>query len=702
MIGTRIAGRYDVEAQIGIGGMGVVYRAYDSRLRRHVALKVIAPHLVQQEAARTQFLKEAQALAGLMHPNIVTVFDLCDDDTTQTVFIVMELLRGSSLRHCMSLPGRPAFSEVALPLCRALEAAHAQGFLHRDIKPENVFVCDDGTIKLMDFGLARLLTANSRSQASLVAGTLAYMAPEQLKGEKADFRADLYSLGILFYEYLSGATPFEADNPGAVLMKHLTEAPQPLHDRVPDIAPELEAVIHRLLEKSPEARYASAAALREALERPMADSPLSLARAADTALTPLPASSQSTLPDAPSNDIPTPALPLPTADHRKYGSSIFRQPGGKVKPVFLAGGIACFSTAALLFVGPLSRHFSAANASDSARTVKKDIPAVAVAVLTQQAKPTPLPSAGRKIQSGDPSEIALAQKRASAELDELIRQQEQTRTEVERLEKLVATSETKRKAAEIRAANAEAAAPALRDVSPPIFPRDTLLTVPGIKPFPTIPRMKMPSRQTVQSLPLPPGLPATLVQIASLHPHDGFDFRTRPVTPSPDGTLQVPVHNAQACYVYFYQLQDNKNQAVFLTNSDRRLTAVAQHNAFTNIGLRTIDPIGGPVKLLMLASVKPLFGLPLSFTLPGVPRRASGDVSSDNRFSLLHDYRDRIVTTLQSESVQLDGKILQQDDLIVRLLRTKSTGVGTPPLAGSPVLRKHGRNRTPQTGTTAP
>lgn len=214
MIGTRVADRYEIEAQIGIGGMGIVYRAHDTRLMRRVALKVIAPHLVQQEAARSQFLREAQALAGLMHPNIVTVFDLSEDDSTQTVFIVMELLHGRSLRHCMVEAKCPLFSHVALPLCRALEAAHARSVLHRDIKPENVFVCDDGTIKLMDFGLARLLSANTHSQASLLAGTLAYMAPEQLKGAKADFRADLYSLGILFYEYLSGSTPFDRRHRG--------------------------------------------------------------------------------------------------------------------------------------------------------------------------------------------------------------------------------------------------------------------------------------------------------------------------------------------------------------------------------------------------------------------------------------------------------------------------------------------------------
>ena len=239
MIGTTVAGRYEIAAQIGVGGMGIVYRAHDTRLRRDVALKMIAPHLMQQESARVRFLREAQALAGLMHPNIVTIFDMAEDADANTVFLVMELLSGHSLRQflsdgtCPSNPGCPSFSHTALPLCRALEAAHKRGVLHRDIKPENIFVCDDGTLKLMDFGLARLLGDMSKNQSSTVAGTLAYMAPEQLRGEKLDARTDLYALGAVFFEFMTGTQPFLGDNPGTVLLKHLTEPPPRLLDRLP-------------------------------------------------------------------------------------------------------------------------------------------------------------------------------------------------------------------------------------------------------------------------------------------------------------------------------------------------------------------------------------------------------------------------------------------------------------------------------------
>ena len=151
MIGKVIANRYRVESQIGIGGMGIVYRAQDTRLGRDVALKVIAPHLVQDQEARDRFLREAQALAGLSHPNIVTVYDLLEDPDTNDVFIVMELLNGAPLRKRITDPTRPSFPDMSIQLCRALECAHASGILHRDIKPENVFVTSDGTIKLMDF-----------------------------------------------------------------------------------------------------------------------------------------------------------------------------------------------------------------------------------------------------------------------------------------------------------------------------------------------------------------------------------------------------------------------------------------------------------------------------------------------------------------------------------------------------------------------
>ena len=273
MIGTTVAGRYYIEAQIGIGGMGIVYRARDERLRRAVAVKVIAPHLMQHPQARARFLREAQALAGLTHPNIVTVYDLAEDADAGLVLLIMELLSGQSLRQtmesetCPRSADCPPFSRVALPLCRALEAAHAHGVLHRDIKPENIFLCQDGTLKLMDFGLARLLGDVSKNHSSTVAGTLAYMAPEQLRGETLDARADLYALGVVFYEFLTEQLPFVADNPGAILLKHLTETAPRLHDARPDLPDALDALIARMLEKDPDARFASAHDVRSELEQ---------------------------------------------------------------------------------------------------------------------------------------------------------------------------------------------------------------------------------------------------------------------------------------------------------------------------------------------------------------------------------------------------------------------------------------------------
>lgn len=275
MIGTTFAGRYEIEQQIGIGGMGIVYRAHDTRLRRDVAIKVIAPHLMQMESARQRFLREAHALAGLTHPNIVTIFDMAEDPDSHTVFLVMELLSGHALRHFIPAASQnpdtteteevPSFSQIALPLCRALENAHNKGVLHRDIKPENIFICEDETLKLMDFGLARLLGDVSKNQSSVVAGTLAYMSPEQLRGEALDVRSDLYALGVVFYEYLLQELPFTGDNPGTVLLKHLTEPPPSLCDRWPELPAEIDRIVLRMLAKDPAERFASAAEVRTAL-----------------------------------------------------------------------------------------------------------------------------------------------------------------------------------------------------------------------------------------------------------------------------------------------------------------------------------------------------------------------------------------------------------------------------------------------------
>lgn len=326
MVGDVVAGRYRIDEQIGVGGMGIVYRAHDLTLMRDIALKVVAPHLVQQEEARARFLREARALAGLPHPNIVTVHDLEEDPAAQTIFLVMELLRGQSLRAYMTDSPRPDFMEVALPLCRALECAHSRNILHRDIKPENVFVCEDGTIKLMDFGLARLLDSSCHSSA--IVGTVAYIAPEQLHAKPLDARADLYSLGVLFYEYLCGVPPFVADNPATILIKHVTETPPALISILPDVSVPLNDLVMRLLEKEPEARYVSATALREALEALCSPSELRVPAAGNR--------EHSAELSAPTNK------PLPISP--QASSKVFGPRRGRRRRKLLAGGVALAGT----------------------------------------------------------------------------------------------------------------------------------------------------------------------------------------------------------------------------------------------------------------------------------------------------------------------------------------------------------------------
>ena len=273
MIGTNLS-HYRIVEEIGAGGMGVVYRAHDERLERDVALKVLPPEMLADAAARKRFRKEALSLSRLNHPNIGTVFDFDTQDGVD--FIVMELIPGITLGERLR-DGPLAESEVARlgdQLAEGLSAAHAQGVIHRDIKPANVRITPEGRVKLLDFGLAMAarLSSGTASTESVtvmgqVMGTVPYMSPEQLRGERVDARSDQFSLGAVLYEMATGQRSFPQESQPRVITAILSGTPLPPRQLRGELTPELERIVLKCLEKDRERRYGSAADLATDLKR---------------------------------------------------------------------------------------------------------------------------------------------------------------------------------------------------------------------------------------------------------------------------------------------------------------------------------------------------------------------------------------------------------------------------------------------------
>ena len=266
---TLGGGRYRLGEQIGAGGMARVYRADDTRLDRPVAIKVLSQQYAEDPSFVDRFRREAQTAAKLNHPNVVGVYDNGAEDGTN--YIVMEFVEGRTLAEFLAGGGRLSPTravEVSEAVCRALSYAHDRGVVHRDIKPGNVMVTRDGQVKVMDFGIARLsTTAETIAQTAAVLGTAAYLSPEQAQGERVDGRSDIYSLGCVLYELLTGSPPFPGDSAMAVAMKHISEAPPVPSLRNPDITPQMDAVVMKAMAKNPENRYQTAEEFREDLER---------------------------------------------------------------------------------------------------------------------------------------------------------------------------------------------------------------------------------------------------------------------------------------------------------------------------------------------------------------------------------------------------------------------------------------------------
>jgi beta-lactam-binding protein with PASTA domain/predicted Ser/Thr protein kinase len=264
-----LGGRYRVEQELGRGGMAKVYRGEDTVLGRIVAVKILAPQFADDPNFVSRFRREAQAAARISNPNLVSVFDTGSDDGVH--YIVMEFVEGKTLAEFLAGGGRimPERSiDIATDVCRALEAAHAQGVTHRDIKPGNIMLNARGDVKVTDFGIARMsTTAETVAQTAAVLGTAAYLSPEQAQGQPVDGRTDIYSLGCVLYEMVTGRPPFTGNSPVTVASKQVLEQPTPPSKLNPDVSPDLDAVILRALAKNPENRYQAAEELRADLER---------------------------------------------------------------------------------------------------------------------------------------------------------------------------------------------------------------------------------------------------------------------------------------------------------------------------------------------------------------------------------------------------------------------------------------------------
>jgi tRNA A-37 threonylcarbamoyl transferase component Bud32 len=257
-----------------VGGMASVYLADDRVLQRQVAVKVLRPPDAQDPSFVERFRREARAAARLSHPNIVTVFDSGSDGELH--YLVMEYLPGESLAELLARQGRLAprrAAELAMQVCAALAAAHAQGLVHRDVKPANVLLGGDGRVQVTDFGIAKATAADTLTGSGVVLGTAAYLAPEQAQGGPVDARSDLYALGCVLYELLTGAPPFGsgADGPQvAVAARHVSEPPEPPSARNPQVEPGLDAVVLTALAKQPDQRYQRAVEMQAALGRVLA------------------------------------------------------------------------------------------------------------------------------------------------------------------------------------------------------------------------------------------------------------------------------------------------------------------------------------------------------------------------------------------------------------------------------------------------
>ncbi|NIN92146.1 protein kinase, partial [bacterium] len=257
--GSSFAGRYEIIEELGKGGMGKVYRVFDKKIKEEVALKLIRPEIALDKNTIERFSNELKFARKLRHENVCQMFDLNEDEGTH--YITMEYVPGEDLKSFISRAGTLGAGKavfIAKQVCAGLVQAHKIGIVHRDLKPQNIMIDRDGNARIMDFGIARSLEAKGLTESGVMIGTPQYMAPEQVEGIKADQRSDIYSLGIILYEMVTGKVPFEGSTPYSIAFKHKTEAPPNPKEFNAQIPRDLSQVILRCLEKERKKRYQKA------------------------------------------------------------------------------------------------------------------------------------------------------------------------------------------------------------------------------------------------------------------------------------------------------------------------------------------------------------------------------------------------------------------------------------------------------------
>ena len=264
--GMYISDRYEIIDKVGSGGMADVYKALCHRLNRYVAIKILKPEYSTDAGFVQKFRAEAQSVAGLSHPNIVSVYDVGEDDGLY--YIVMELVEGLTLKRFIEKRKKLDVKEavgIAIQIAMGMEAAHTHHIIHRDIKPQNIIISREGKVKVADFGIAKAATSNTISQNAI--GSVHYLSPEQARGGYSDERSDIYSLGVTLYEMLSGQVPFAGDNSVSVALLHIQSEAIPVRELNPEVPLSVDKIIQKCMQKKPERRYQTAAELIVDLKR---------------------------------------------------------------------------------------------------------------------------------------------------------------------------------------------------------------------------------------------------------------------------------------------------------------------------------------------------------------------------------------------------------------------------------------------------